>query len=429
MLLGVVSGGERPARSARVYGGPTQGLTELCLRVELGERDRVAEAPLASTGFRLRLIEGGHVVAEAPSKTDELGSAEVRLRLPRPRDSAFEIWVDEVPSIGPPLAKGLVLGSLRAFQTTFGRRGGFQSGRRSGEVVLSVAPARGALVMAQGAMDDELVIRAERAGVPLVGATLKLVLEGTELPLTQEAGVFSTDSRGLARVSVRPREPHVRVSIEATAADGAVGSLVTRLDVVQGAIRASKRADRLVLEGAGAADRAFVGFFDETRRYGGLHAALKPTPDGRLAADVPWPAGIPNERLWLVTSSQLDLASPAALGWPLTSAAEPAPITLDTRELLLLDGASAARLREVGRARRVRWVTAAYAALALLLTLWLFVRRVQASDMRIERHLADQGMLGEMTSIAPPRSGRTSLAAACIGVGFLVIALLALFKR
>jgi predicted lysophospholipase L1 biosynthesis ABC-type transport system permease subunit len=85
-------------------------------------------------------------------------------------------------------------------------------------------------------------------------------------------------------------------------------------------------------------------------------------------------------------------------------------------------------VREDKRARRIRWVTAAYAALALGLTLYVFVRRVRDADAAIERHLQRAGA-EEALSIAPRRGARTLLAAACIGLGFLVLALLALFKE
>ena len=51
VLLGVVVGGVRPFPSARVYSGPTQGITDLSLRVELGLRDRVVEVPIAGEAF------------------------------------------------------------------------------------------------------------------------------------------------------------------------------------------------------------------------------------------------------------------------------------------------------------------------------------------------------------------------------------------
>jgi hypothetical protein len=425
VLLGVLAGGARPIRSARVYGGPTQGEQELRLRLELGERDRVAEVPLAHTSFVVAAVAGGQRVADATGKTDELGNAELKLRLPRPHDSAFELRVESAAHDAPPLAKGLVLGPSEALRGRATRRGGFQQGRHIGDIALFVAPAHGALVTAQGALQDELVIRAERAGSAISDARVRVKLEGGEPAEAQ----LKTDGRGLARLSVRPSETSLRVALEASADGIGEGTLAARFEVIQGAIRATRQAERLLLESSGAASVAFIGFFDERRRYGGAHVALSPAPDGRLLAELPLPAELVDvSPLFAVVSSQPDLASPSAVGWPISRPSEPDPRTFDARELLLLDGAPSARLREDRRARRIRRVTAAYAALALGLTLYVFVRRVREADAAIERHLQRAGA-EEALSIAPRRGARTVLAAACIGLGFLVLALLALFKE
>jgi hypothetical protein len=113
----------------------------------------------------------------------------------------------------------------------------------------------------------------------------------------------------------------------------------------------------------------------------------------------------------------------------MTSEGEPAPQTFDARELLLLDGAVSARQREAKRVRRIRVVTVGYAVLAMAITLLLFVRRVREADAGIGRHLAREGVDDAEHSIAPVMRGRTVLAAACIALGFVVLALLALFKE
>ena len=425
VLLGVVSGGERPTRSARVYSGPTQGVTELSLRVEIGERNRVIELPAAATPFRVVVVEGGQRVGSAEGRTDALGSAEVLVHLPRPRDSALELWVEPLDHDAAPLARGLALGRAQAFAAAASRRGGFQSGRRAGDVQLAVAPAHGVLVTAQGALADSIVIRAERGGQPAADTAISVRLEGGEPAQTE----LRTDRRGLGRLTVRPNEPTLRVALETAFNGRTEGSLSARFEVVQGAIRVTREGDVLKVESGGAATHAFLGFFDERRRYGGAQVALRAAPDGRLVGELPWPRGLSASPLWVVASSQADLASPSAVGWPLVGADELAPTTFDARELLLLDGGPMARLREQRRARRIRWVTAAYAAGALLVTLWLFVRRVQAAERAIQRHLSRSGIDDATLGIAPAGKGRALLAAACIGLGFIVLALFALLKE
>ncbi|MDF3066326.1 MAG: hypothetical protein K0R38_1927 [Polyangiaceae bacterium] len=426
VLLGVISGGVRPFRSARVYSGPTQGITDLRLRVELGDRDRIVEVPATGVPFTVVAWAFGQRLASATARSDELGSAEVSLSLPKPVDSALELVVEPVSHDQAPLARGLVLGSRSAFRALATRRGGFQRSTPrvgSSELTLAVAPSRGVLVTAQGALDDELTIAVSRDGRDARGARITVKLEGATPSETDLVG----DERGRARLRIRATEPQVRVQLHAVSPNGGEGNLAARLEVVQGAIRATKRGDRLALESSGAASVAYVGFFDESQRYGGARAALTGTADGHLVGDLPWPSHLSASPLWVVTSSQPDLASPSAVGWPVVGAETEAPQTFDARELLLLDGAPAARVREERRARRIRWVTAGYAALALLLTCYLFVRRVREADVNFESHLTRSGV-DEIPSIAPRRRGRAVLAAACIALGFVVLAVFALLK-
>lgn len=424
VLLGVVAGGERSVRSARVYSGPTQGVTDLSLRVELGERDRIVEVPITETSFMVTVVDGGQRVGVARGRTDAQGSAEVFVTRPRPRDSAFELWVESEDAAAAPLARGLVLGNTSAFRARATRRGGFQRGRYSGDVELEVAPAHGVLITAQGPLRDELVIRARRAGSAVAGARIEAKLEGGEPAVTR----LRTDEQGLARLMVRPSEASLRVALSAVAEGIGEGTLAARLEVVQGAIRVTREGDMLRLASSGAADRAFLGFFDENQRYLGAQVRLSATPFGDLQGELPWPEGLTASPLWVVASSQADLASPSAVGWPISGAADPAPMTFDARELLLLDGAPAARLREERRARRVRWLSAGYAVAALLVTLLMFVRRVKDADRAIEQHLSRSGIDDAALSIAPAHKGRAVLAAACIGLGFVVLVLLALLK-
>jgi hypothetical protein len=424
VLLGVVSGGVRPFRSARVYSGPTEGITDLRLRVELGDRVRVVEVPAAGVAFTVLAFEGGQRVARAEGRTDASGSGEVGLRLPRALASALELRVDPAAPDSPPLARGLVLAKADAFRLRAGRRGGFQRGRQTGELELAVAPAHGVLVTAQGGLDDELVLCARRGGSAASGLPIDVELEGA----APRAARVTTDERGLARLRVRPADAYVRVTLGSAVDGGARTTATVRLEVVQGAIRASKRGGQLVLESSGAATEAFLGFFDERQRFGGARAALRAAPDGHLVGELPWPATLTASPLWVVASSQPDLASPSAVGWPVVGIAEPDPKTFDARDVLLLDGAPAAQAREERRAKRIRWVTAAYAAAALFVTLLLFVRRVRDADADIEAHLAREGIDDGSGALMPARRGRAVLAASCIALGFVVLSVFALLK-
>jgi hypothetical protein len=318
----------------------------------------------------------------------------------------------------------LILGSTERFRAVT-RRGGFQGGRRAGEIELSVAPAHGVLITTQGALDDELVIRASRAGAPVAGARIHIELDGAE----PERADRRTDELGVARLRLSPREPTLHLKLEAKAEPALEGSLTTRMDALRGAIRVTREGDKLRLVSSGAASRAFLGFFDQDRRYAGVHAELTLAPDGQLVAELPWPTGLSANPLWVVASSQPDLASPSAVGWPVVGANQLDPQTFDARELLLIDGAPFAERREERRERRIRWTCASYTITALLITLLLFARRVRDAERAVAQHLSRAGVDDEARSIAPLTSGWGVVAAACIALGFVVLALLALLKE
>jgi hypothetical protein len=76
------------------------------------------------------------------------------------------------------------------------------------------------------------------------------------------------------------------------------------------------------------------------------------------------------------------------------------------------------------RRDRVRWVTAAFCAAALLIELALLVALTRSSDKALDAHLARSGVAGEEAArLAPKRSPAVIVALALVALGFLVVAL------
>jgi hypothetical protein len=124
-----------------------------------------------------------------------------------------------------------------------------------------------------------------------------------------------------------------------------------------------------------------------------------------------------------VVASDRDLRGPSSVGWPLAPAVTPA-MTFDAVEALLLDGRPRAALHEKLRRDRVRWVTAAFCAAALLIELALLVALTRSSDRHLDAHLARSGVAGEdAQKLAPKRSPTVVIALALVALGFLVVAL------
>ena len=147
-------------------------------------------------------------------------------------------------------------------------------------------------------------------------------------------------------------------------------------------------------------------------KYGKIAARLR-LPQGRGI----WPA------FWMLGQ---DIS---AVGWPLTPAGgEPKP-SFDAVDALLLDGRRLGALRERARRSRVRWATAAFCSVALLIELFMLARLTRASDRRLDQHLEREGVAGdEALRLAPRRSPTLLIALAAVALGFLVMALAAIVR-
>jgi hypothetical protein len=226
--------------------------------------------------------------------------------------------------------------------------------------------------------------------------------------------------------SVAPLEHVATASIRAQAADGATGELRVSLPVVPGALHAEARGEELLLKSPIPRDFAYYALVDRGTRHAGGAVAL--SPSGRLwEGRAPLPK-IDARPLWVVVSSEPDLRSGAAVGWPLEAGAEAPPRTLDVYDHLLLDGSKAGFAREQRRLSRVRWTTAALCVVALALTLALLVARVRSADRHIAAHLGEAGLGAETGTLAPARVWFVAVASLAVVLGFLVLALLVLYR-
>jgi hypothetical protein len=281
--------------------------------------------------------------------------------------------------------------------------------------VLSVAPERGAFVI--GSVDP-LLIRVERSGNAVPNARLEVSAQGARL--TGPEGL-SSDARGRARVNFEPTELNPTVRIEAHAVDGASGLIDTGVLVVPGGFHGSVSGHEIRIECAVPRTEAFFSVVTNSGRVTGGVLALSPNERGgsqgaTLLSALPRPA-------WLVISSEVDQNSAAAIGWPLDVGAEPAQ-TFDVPEVLLLDGLPAAFAREQARRSRVRWLSAAFIALAFALSVVLLVVRVRAADRDISRHLSEGLEPETVARIAPRRLLSLLVALLAIALCFIALGLI-----
>lgn len=408
----LVAGAPRGIVGARVYGGPTEGASVLSLRIETVRREGESERPWGSEPLTLHAEAVGTPPLTVPLLHSVRGVADVALSFPRPIHGPLALELrDASASI---LARGVVSLDRERWAAGAGHRGGWIRGRSEGALRLSIAPERGTFVVGSS---DPLVIRVERSDGPVAGARLKFSAEGARL---DGAEGLRTDERGRARLSLEPSELNPTVRVEAYTDQGQGGLIDSGLPVVAGGLHGLATGTEIRVESAVPRTEAFFSVVSEQGRVTGGVLSLRSNGRGGSIGSAPLPA-LPHPA-WLVVSSEVDGRARAAIGWPLDVGAEPAS-TFDVPEVLLLDGLPAAFAREQDRRSRVRWLCAAFIALAFLLSVVLLVVRVRAADRDITHHFSEQLDSEALRLVAPRRLLALLVALLAIGLGFVALGL------
>src|SRR3954469_2751280 len=175
------AGVPRQVLGARVYGGPTEGVSRLSLRLEAVARDGEHESPYWPGGLQVTAnATGGSPVALLVSRATH-GVADFEIPFTQPIHGPVSLTVRD-PS-GSLLVEGTLALSLDRWAARARRRGGWIRGRDAGGLVLSIAPERGAFVIGAA---DPLLIFVQHAGNPVSGARLTLSADGAELGITED---------------------------------------------------------------------------------------------------------------------------------------------------------------------------------------------------------------------------------------------------
>ncbi|HEY3498405.1 MAG TPA: hypothetical protein VGK73_27110 [Polyangiaceae bacterium] len=417
----VTAGSTRPYRVARVWGGPTDA-PRLGVRVEVFEiREDLGggfeELPVTG-GVALVELESGGFRGARSVKLDAEGGAEAAFELPAGRTAPLLLMVEQE---GHRLAAGeLPRIDAGTWARAARRRGGWASGQ-AGAYSLRVAPGRGALAVP---FEEELWVEALRDGAPAAGVRVQASSGGAQV-MPADA---TFDAHGRAVFRIAPREHAVTVALR-VGDPAAPSELSFDLPVAPGALRASSAGDTLLVEAPVQREVAYFALVTESERLLGGRLLLAPDGRGGSSARVPLPP-LPRAPTHAVVSSERDLRSPSSVGWPLPplTGTEPAT-TFDAVDALLLDGRRLGALRERARRSRVRWATAAFCSLALLLEIALLTKLTRASDRKLDTHLEREGIATEEAArLAPRRSPALLLALAAVALGFFVMAVVAILR-
>ena len=413
----LVAGVPRKLHGARIYGGPSAGASTLSLRVESVERDGEREnafwnGPLS---VHARSSDGPELVLAVNEAVH--GVADFQVPFAHPVRGAVELELRDAASAL--LASGRFELDASRWAARARRRGGWIRGRGDKALVLSVAAERGAFVVGSA---DALTIRVESAGTKVAGARLTITAEGARVSASEP---LRTDERGRASVQFEASALNPTLRIEARTEAGESGLIDTGIPVVPGGMHALRVGDELRVESAVPRSEAFFSLVSDRGRVAGGVVALNANGRGGSVGAVTLPAR--PSPAWFVLASEVDLNTAAAIGWPLDAGAEPTQ-TFDVADVLLLDGLPAAFEREQVRRLRVRWLTAAFIAVALALSVVQLLWRVRAADRTIARHLSE-GLDQDLAArIAPRRLLPVLVGVLAITLGFMAFGLVMLAR-
>jgi hypothetical protein len=409
----LVAGVPRTIAFARVYGGPTEGASTLSLRVLVVQRAGESEAPFGDGPIRVQAL-AAHANTLTLSVTPAArGVADFVIPLASPAHGPVQLELRD--ATGVLLASGDIELNGSRWSARGRRRGGWIRGRSDGMLVVSVAPERGTFVVGS---PDFVLLRVERAGNPAPGVALRVSAEGGRVTAAQD---LHTDARGRARIAFEAIELNPTLRVEAQGDGEERGLIDTGVPLVPGGFFARSTGTVLRVESAVPRSEAFYSVVSDAGRVTGGRLALSPNGHGGSLATTTLPA-LPHPS-WVVVSSDVDQNSVAAIGWPIDVGSEPAQ-TFDVPDALLLDGLPAAFAREQERRSRVRWLSAAFIALAFALSVVLLVLRVRAADRDISQHLRE-GLDPETAArVAPRRLLALLVALLSIGLGFIALGLI-----
>jgi hypothetical protein len=421
-----VVGAPRPYLGARVFGGTTEGVRRLSLRVavvrrfvEVEEPASLAKIEIAAEGAGRRevvLDERGMGVAEL-----DLGGAPGRARLSvTTRDAQGTLL----------LADGIAELPLGEWRARARLRGGWLQGSVHGNALMRVGPGRGAFAVP---FADPLWIEVRAASGPVASATV--VLEPDGFDLVDGASPVITDVEGRAIVRIAPRDHVAWLKASATGPGGIAVEWSGPIPVTAGALHASLQDDQLRIESAIERDVAYWALQSDRARLAGGPVALSPTGRGGAVALVRLPPDARAPELWAVVSGEPELDSASTVGWPLApgglAPGPDPPLARAVPDRLLVDGLLLGYRADAARRHRARQLALGFTLLSALLAGALLVAEGRRAAARHDAHLRAAGATPNDADAIAQRKSRWFMAVVallCVAMGFIVVLLVALHR-
>ena len=413
----LVVGSARTHRAALVLGGPADQVQSLSFQIRVRDEHRSLQVAVPKVKLEAKLFGKGRPLGTWQGTGDASGIADAAFELKEPSTSPVVLEVAEAS--GLVLAQGRITLTRNEWRAEPGRGGPLQ-GNTGGELTIVAVPAEG--IFAVPFTHALLVSIRARDGSAVRGA--KVTISGDGFNVAGEK-TRTTDDRGKTRYDLTPLEFSTNLKLDARDAEGQrQGSFFGSLPVVPGAQRAQLKNGRLLIHSPIPRERSYFAVVSARSRVRGGSVLLH--PDGRGGARGSLPLDkLPEGELWAVVSSEADLASPAAVGWPLRPQ-KYSRRTVKVRDHLLIDGFRTLRVADERRTTRARWLAAGFALFAGWLAVLLLGLETARARRRLADHLEKVGDAELSANVA--QTGQTwraiLIGGVCVGMGFVLVALL-----
>jgi hypothetical protein len=298
----------------------------------------------------------------APLPTAAASSASLRIELAS-RAQPGEPAVQE-----PVLASGELPSSLPARDGAVAkwparpRRGGWLEGTIAGSLTLRAGLVHGVLAVP---FTGELRVVVTDGRTPIVGVTVSAQAEGATLGPHPP-----TDASGVTAIPIVPQSHVVEVSLEA-ASEQLRGTWFGLLPVVPGALHADVNGRTLRVQSPIDRSIAYVNVVSERGTLAALSVPLMANKAFAGAVELPEHVSLTALRgAFAFTSSEPDMRSMAAVGWPLE--ANRVESTFEIPFETSINGVQQAHRRRAEEQRRMRRGAAGVALLGALFEIGLF---------------------------------------------------------
>jgi len=294
-----VAGVPRSYLAARIYGGPTEGISKLSWRLDVVERLGDKEVPASGRDILVRVSRSQRPVGEWRGRFEGSEPVEVGIVLAEPASVPLEVSVLDVAS-DRVLGHASVQLTRTRWANSLRERGGWLPGKSQGVLAMQAAPGRGVFAVP---FADPLWVKVVRDGRPAAGVTLTVSVDGGEVrpsagrrfhtehepPPSGPEPKKVTDTEGRATFTVAPFEHSATALLRAQAADGATGELRVSLPVIPGALHAEPAQGGLLIESPIVREVAYYSLVDRQARLAGGVVKLAPHGDGLGKGFVPLP--------------------------------------------------------------------------------------------------------------------------------------------